>query len=134
MEGCCASRIIELRVEALPPSRTLFCASFETRTTLGPTLSPLVGTPFVRDLGKSRETKIDWAGLFNKGRQVNLLSGARFFLFASRDVWFEVALPLFLKGGLGWNSAFVGLFIAGERRRDAESARQSRAGKAPCRR
>lgn len=65
-------------------------------------------------LGKSQAKKIDWAGLFSKGRQVNLLSGARFFLFASRDIWFEIGLPLFLRDGLGWNQAFVGLFVAGD--------------------
>lgn len=64
-------------------------------------------------MGQTEAKKIDWVGLFFKGRQVTLLSAARFFLFGSRDVWFEIGLPLFLKTGLGWNKAFVGLFVAG---------------------
>lgn len=66
-----------------------------------------------RGLGQAKAKEIDWVGLYRKGRQVNLLSAARFFLFGSRDVWFEIGLPLFLKTGLGWNKAFVGLFLAG---------------------
>lgn len=71
---------------------------------------PCVG---YRGLGQAKAEKIDWGGLYRKGRHVNLLSAARFFLFGSRDVWFEIGLPLFLKTGLGWNKAFVGLFLAG---------------------
>ena len=34
---------------------------------------------------------------------VNKLSIARFFLFGSRDIWFVVALPIFLDESLGWS-------------------------------
>ena len=49
--------------------------------------------------------------------RVGMLSAARFFLFASRDLWFEVALPFFLRapvaeGGLGWSRPAVGGFLA----------------------
>ena len=54
--------------------------------------------------------KIDWNRVFRKGRDVNVLSAARFWLFGSRDIWFEIALPLFLKNSLGWSNTFVGLF------------------------
>ncbi|HEX5050359.1 MAG TPA: organoarsenical effux MFS transporter ArsJ [Planctomycetota bacterium] len=43
---------------------------------------------------------------------VNWLAAARLFLFGSRDVWFAVALPLFLAGSLGWSPALVGAFLA----------------------
>ncbi len=34
------------------------------------------------------------------------------FLFGSRDVWFVVALPVFLSASLGWSHAEVGGFLA----------------------
>ncbi len=34
--------------------------------------------------------------MFSNNRAVNILAGARVFLFASRDVWFVVGLPVFL--------------------------------------
>jgi hypothetical protein len=55
--------------------------------------------------------QIDWSKVFKKGRDVNVLSAARFWLFGSRDVWFEIGLPLFLANGFGWSATWVGLFI-----------------------
>ncbi|CAB1108883.1 unnamed protein product [Ectocarpus sp. CCAP 1310/34] len=66
-----------------------------------------------RGLGVSDERKTDWNRLFRKGRNVNVLSAARFFLFGSRDVWFEIGLPLFLRAELGWKRELVGLIMAG---------------------
>ena len=43
---------------------------------------------------------------------VNWLAGARFFLFASRDVWFVVGLPVFLYDVLNWSFMQVGAFLA----------------------
>lgn len=63
------------------------------------------------DLGKS-STTITLAQILNKGWNVNVLSTARFFLFGARDVWFEIALPIFLRGVLGWSYTFVGGFMA----------------------
>ncbi|MEO0356046.1 MAG: MFS transporter, partial [Cyanobacteria bacterium P01_A01_bin.3] len=40
------------------------------------------------------------------------LSAARFFLFGARDVWFVVALPVFLSATLGWSFEQVGGFLA----------------------
>lgn len=48
-------------------------------------------------------------------RRVGTLSLARFFLFASRDLWFEVTLPYFLRdpdSGIGWSRVAVGAFLA----------------------
>ena len=35
--------------------------------------------------------------MFSNNRAVNVLAAARIFLFASRDVWFVVGLPVFLR-------------------------------------
>jgi predicted MFS family arabinose efflux permease len=51
--------------------------------------------------------------ILRKGRQVNQLSLARFFLFGGRDVWFEVAAPLFLRLVLGWSDVAIGAFMGG---------------------
>ena len=50
--------------------------------------------------------------IFSKTREINILSGARFFLFGSRDVWFVVGLPVFLASVTGWNHIEVGSFLA----------------------
>jgi len=50
--------------------------------------------------------------LFSQNRAVNLLAAARVFLFASRDVWFVVGLPVYLRGVLGWSFWEVGGFMA----------------------
>ena len=41
--------------------------------------------------------------MFSNNRAVNVLAAARIFLFASRDVWFVVGLPVFLETELGWS-------------------------------
>lgn len=64
------------------------------------------------DFGRAK-TKPKFAHLFSKTAALNWLSAARLFLFASRDVWFVVALPLFLYEMLGWSFAGVGAFMAG---------------------
>ena len=43
---------------------------------------------------------------------VNRLSAARLFLFCSRDIWFVVALPVFLQSQLGWSPVHVGSLMA----------------------
>lgn len=50
--------------------------------------------------------------MFSNNRAVNLLAGARVFLFASRDVWFVVGLPVYLRTVLGWSFWEVGTFLA----------------------
>ena len=46
-----------------------------------------------RDLGRAKG-KPKFRDLLSKSRAINLLSAARLCLFASRDVWFVVALPI----------------------------------------
>ena len=50
--------------------------------------------------------------MFSNNRAVNVLAAARIFLFASRDVWFVVGLPVFLRTELGWSFWQVGSFLA----------------------
>ena len=64
-----------------------------------------------RDLGKARN-KPKFRDLLSKSRAINLLSAARLFLFGARDVWFVVALPVFLAQSLGWDFWQVGGFLA----------------------
>ena len=64
-----------------------------------------------RDMGKTK-TKIKFKHLFSKSREINRLSAARLFLFGARDVWFVVALPVYLSAVLGWSHAVVGGFFA----------------------
>lgn len=64
-----------------------------------------------RDLGKSH-AKPKFSQLMSKSRAVNYLSAARLFLFAARDVWFVVALPVYLSSTLGWDHWAVGAFLA----------------------
>ena len=51
--------------------------------------------------------------IFSKSAAINRLSAARFFLFASRDIWFVVALPVYLQSQLGWTYLAVGSLLAG---------------------
>ena len=57
-------------------------------------------------------TKARFTQMFSNTRAVNLLSAARVFLFASRDVWFVVGLPVYLRSVLGWSFWEVGGFMA----------------------
>ncbi|RHZ83049.1 hypothetical protein Glove_99g131 [Diversispora epigaea] len=63
-------------------------------------------------VSKSKE-KLTFKEIFNKGRDVNILSLARMFLFGSRDLWFEVPIPLYLRGAIGWSYIGTGAFLAG---------------------
>jgi len=62
-------------------------------------------------IGKTK-AKVKFTQIFSKSREVNVLSAARFFLFGSRDIWFVVALPIFLQSTLGWGFTEVGAFLA----------------------
>ena len=53
-----------------------------------------------------------FSGMFSNNRAVNVLAGARIFLFASRDVWFVVGVPVFLRSEQGWSFWQVGAFLA----------------------
>ena len=68
------------------------------------------------EIGRMKQ-KPGFTALFSKSRGINILSLARFFLFGARDVWFVVALPVFLQQALGWRywevGSFMGLWVIG---------------------
>ncbi|GAX37495.1 organoarsenical effux MFS transporter ArsJ [Nodularia sp. NIES-3585] len=69
------------------------------------------GLMLPKGMGKIK-AKVKFKQLFSKSKEINILSAARFFLFGSRDVWFVVGLPVFLRGTLGWSFYQVGGFLA----------------------
>ena len=63
------------------------------------------------DLGRAKN-KAKFVQLFSNNAAINWLSAARLFLFASRDVWFVVALPIALSEQFSWSHSQVGSFFA----------------------
>ncbi|NQZ51599.1 MAG: organoarsenical effux MFS transporter ArsJ [Moritella sp.] len=63
------------------------------------------------ELGKAKH-KPKFTEIFSKSSSINLLSAARLFLFGARDVWFVVALPVFLATTFNWDHWWVGGFMA----------------------
>ena len=68
------------------------------------------------EIGRMKK-KPAFRALFAQSSGINTLSLARFFLFGARDVWFVVALPVFLQAALGWRfwegGGFLGLWVIG---------------------
>ena len=64
-----------------------------------------------QDLGRSK-AKPKFSQIFSKSAAINYLSAARMFLFGARDVWFVVALPVYLSSQFDWSHTFVGGFLA----------------------
>ncbi|NVJ51026.1 MAG: organoarsenical effux MFS transporter ArsJ [Gammaproteobacteria bacterium] len=63
------------------------------------------------DLAKLNR-KPKFSEIFSTSSAINRLAAARCFLFAARDVWFVIALPLFLATSLQWDHWQVGSFLA----------------------
>lgn len=63
------------------------------------------------EIGKSKK-KAPLRSILSKSESINRLSAARFFLFGSRDIWFVVALPVFLDERLAWSYSGIGAFLA----------------------
>lgn len=81
-------------------------------------LAGLVGVALVavlvlldEDLGRSA-AKPSLRSILSPSEAVNRLSTARVFLFGARDIWFVVALPVFLDEVLGWTYEGIGAFLA----------------------
>jgi predicted MFS family arabinose efflux permease len=72
-------------------------------------LASIVALP--AGLGKSA-SKPGFTSVFSKSAAINWLSAARFFLFGSRDIWFVVALPVYLYSEFQWSFMEVGGFLA----------------------
>jgi len=64
-----------------------------------------------KEIGLTK-SKPKLTSIFSKNRAINYLSAARMFLFGSRDVWFVIALPVFLASELAWSHTFIGGFLA----------------------
>lgn len=64
-----------------------------------------------KDLGKA-SAKPRFRDILSKSRAINMLSAARMFLFGARDVWFVIALPVYLSSDFGWDFWLVGGFMA----------------------
>ena len=64
-----------------------------------------------KDLGKAK-AKPKFKDILSKSPAINVLSAARLFLFGARDVWFVIALPVYLSTVFGWNFWMVGGFLA----------------------
>ena len=82
-------------------------------------LIALVGTGLVvvltmmqGSLGQG-SAKAKFAQMFSNSRAVNILAAARLVLFAARDVWFVVGLPVFLRSQEGWSFWQAGAFLGG---------------------
>jgi MFS family permease len=58
------------------------------------------------------DAKARFRHMFSQNRAVNILAAARIFLFAARDVWFVVGVPVYLRSVLGWSFWAVGIFMA----------------------
>ena len=64
-----------------------------------------------RNIGQAK-SDVKFTDILSKSAEINWLSGARFFLFGARDIWFVVGLPLFLAAALGWDHLAVGAYMA----------------------
>lgn len=70
-----------------------------------------VGLVLRQDIGRSSRPR-SFGAVFSKSPAINRLSVARFFLFGARDIWFVVALPIYLDDELGWSHEGIGAFLA----------------------
>src|SRR5205085_5897407 len=62
-------------------------------------------------IGQAKK-KAKFSGILSNSPGINRLSAARLALFAARDVWFVVSVPIFLSSVLGWSFTQVGGFMA----------------------
>ena len=63
------------------------------------------------ELGRP-DAKAKFRQMFSNNRAVNVLAASRIFLFASRDVWFVVGLPVFFESEHHWSFWTAGGFLA----------------------
>ena len=68
-------------------------------------------TALPASIGRTK-ARARFTSVLSHSRAINILSIARLALFAARDVWFVVGVPIFLTGALGWRFMQVGAFLA----------------------
>ena len=69
-----------------------------------------------KDLGRVGKENVTLKKALTQNRNTKYLSLSRVFLFGSRDLWFEIPLPFFLRDateGMGWSRSAVGAMLAG---------------------
>lgn len=74
-------------------------------------IGALTGAALPRSLGRPR-VKVPLRAILSKSSAVNRLSLARLFLFGARDIWFVVAVPVYMADALGWSFGAIGAFFA----------------------
>lgn len=72
----------------------------------------LVAATMMRGGLGTTNKKAKFSQMFSRDRAINMLAVARLFLFGARDVWFVVAVPVFLSSVLGWKFWQAGGFMA----------------------
>ena len=72
----------------------------------------VVTTVLMRGTLGVSDRKAKFKQMFSNNRAVNVLAAARIMLFASRDVWFVVGLPVYLRTERGWSFWEAGGFLA----------------------
>ena len=72
----------------------------------------LVSSAFLLPANAGRVAGAKFSSVFSDDARINWLAAARLFLFGSRDLWFAIALPVFLSASLGWSHSGVGGFLA----------------------
>ncbi|CAK9113743.1 rRNA biogenesis protein RRP5 (Ribosomal RNA-processing protein 5) (U3 small nucleolar RNA-associated protein RRP5) (U3 snoRNA-associated protein RRP5), partial [Durusdinium trenchii] len=73
---------------------------------------PIIWMEWSLGKGSRKVAKFSWA-VFKNTYNVNVLSGARFFLFGGRDSFFEIGLPIFIRSILTWPEYSVGILMGG---------------------
>ena len=64
-----------------------------------------------KEIGKSKASN-KLKSIFSQGKNINILSAARVFLFGARDIWFVVGVPVFMVSVMNWNFNKIGAFMA----------------------
>jgi len=68
-------------------------------------------TALPASIGQAK-SKPPFKGILSNSSGINRLSLARMALFAARDVWFVVSVPIFLTSVLGWSFTQIGAFLS----------------------
>lgn len=63
------------------------------------------------DFGKA-SVKPKFSAIFSNSATINRLAFSRIFLFGGRDIWFAIALPVFVASELGWSHSQTGALMA----------------------
>lgn len=93
----------------------LTVVGFQTAMLLlaGLVLTALIATAVLMHGGLGTvDPKARFRHMFSQSSSVNALAAARICLFAARDVWFVVGLPVYLRTELEWSFWEVGTFLA----------------------